>query len=66
MKEKLIPHAQSLYNIVMDEFETVYYTNEQKYHILRYLTNMLESEEAKIYKEIHFYREDFNKKNKCL
>ena len=50
---KLIPFAQKLYNIVMDEFEAESHKEEEKYHILRYLTNMLESEESKIYKEIH-------------
>ena len=29
------------------------YTIEQQYHILRYLTNMLESEEEKLWKEIN-------------
>lgn len=50
---KLIPFAQKLYNIVMDEFEAESHKDEEKYHILRYLTNMLESEESKIYNEIH-------------
>ena len=50
---KLIPFAQKLYNIVMDEFEAESHKDEEKYHILRYLTNMLESEESKIYNEIY-------------
>ena len=29
------------------------YTTEQQYHILRYLTNMLEAEEEKIWKQIN-------------
>ena len=29
------------------------YTKEQQYHILRYLTNMLEAEEEKIWKQIN-------------
>lgn len=29
------------------------YSLEQQYHILRYLTNMLESEEEKLWKEIN-------------
>ena len=29
------------------------YTVEQQYHILRYLTNMLEAEEEKLWKEIN-------------
>ena len=61
---KLIPHAQRIYNIVMDEldeqdssktsgvYEENFFTDEEKYHILRYLTNMLESKEAEFYKKI--------------
>ena len=29
-----------------------FFTDEEKYHILRYLTNMLESKEAEFYKKI--------------
>jgi len=50
---KLVPKAAHLFNIVMDELEVVYHTDEQKYHILRYLTNMLESKEEEIYKSIN-------------
>jgi hypothetical protein len=67
---KLIPHAQRLYNILMDEldekedeldekdssrtsgiYEENFFSDEDKYHILRYLTNMLETEEAQLYKK---------------
>ncbi len=50
---KLVPKAAHLFNIVMDELEVVHHTDEQKYHILRYLTNMLESKEEEIYKSIN-------------
>ena len=40
--------AKQLYTTVMDELDE--YDDEQKYHILRYLTNFLESQEADIYK----------------
>lgn len=65
MKQKLIVHAQCIYNIVMDEldeqdssktngvYEENFFSDEEKYHILRYLTNMLESEEASIYKKLN-------------
>jgi hypothetical protein len=43
-----ITKAQQLYTTVMDELDE--YDDEQKYHILRYLTNFLESQEADIYK----------------
>lgn len=61
---KLIPHAQRIYNIVMGEldeqdssktngvYEESFFSDEEKYHILRYLTNMLESKEAEFYKKI--------------
>jgi hypothetical protein len=32
--------------------EPVPFSCEQKYHILRYLTNMLETEEEKLYKKM--------------
>jgi hypothetical protein len=57
---KLIPPAQRLYNIVMDElderceiYEKNFFSDEDKYHILRYLTNMLETEEAQLYKKLN-------------
>jgi hypothetical protein len=57
---KLIPPAQRLYNIVMDElderceiYEENFFSDEDKYHILRYLTNMLETEEAQLYKKLN-------------
>jgi len=51
----LIPIAQRLYHNIMDELENppLSYTDEQKYHILRYLTNFLESKESELYKKIH-------------
>lgn len=61
---KLIQHAQRIYNIVMDEldeqdssktngvYEENFFSDEEKYHILRYLTNMLESEEESLYKKM--------------
>jgi hypothetical protein len=61
---KLYPHAQRLFHVVMDElteqdssktngvYEEDFFSDEDKYHILRYLTNMLESEEAELYKKI--------------
>jgi len=79
---KLIPQAQRLYNILMDEldekedeldekdssitsgiyeensrisgiYEENFFSDEDKYHILRYLTNMLETEEAQLYKKLN-------------
>jgi len=50
---RLIPRASRLFDIVMDELEIIYHTSEEKYHILRYLTNMLEAEEEKLWKEIN-------------
>lgn len=50
---KLIPHAARLFDKVMDEMGTIFYTCEEQYHILRYLTNMLEAEEEKIWKQIN-------------
>lgn len=59
---KLIPEAQRLYNEVMDRLENpsysmyeeaVPYSDEEKYNILRYLTNMLEAEEEKLWKQIN-------------
>lgn len=57
---KLIPPAQRLYNIVMDElderceiYEKNFFSDEDKYHILRYLTNMLETEEAQLHKKLN-------------
>ena len=52
-KTELIPRASRLFDSVMNELETIYHTSEQKYHILRYLTNMLEAEEEKLWKEIN-------------
>ena len=52
-KTILIPRASRLFDSVMNELEIIYHTSEEKYHILRYLTNMLESEEEKIWKEIN-------------
>jgi len=64
MKQKLTVHAQRIYNIVMGEldeqdssktngtYEENFFSDEEKYHILRYLTNMLESKEAEIYRNI--------------
>jgi hypothetical protein len=61
---KLFPHAQRLFHIVMYElteqdssqtngvYEENFFSDEDKYHILRYLTNMLETEEAQLYKKI--------------
>ncbi len=49
---KLIPISQSLYDHVMEEMEKIHYTPEQKYHILRYLINFLESKQGEIAKEI--------------
>jgi hypothetical protein len=57
---KLIPQAQRLYNILMDElderceiYEENFFSDEDKYHILRYLTNMLETEEAQLHKKLN-------------
>jgi hypothetical protein len=58
---KLIPEARYLFNQVMERLdypthsiyeEPVPFSCEQKYHILRYLTNMLEAEEANLYMKI--------------
>jgi|LakMenE01Jun11ns_1017448.scaffolds.fasta_scaffold5600362_1 hypothetical protein len=58
---KLVPEAQYLFNQVMERLdypthsmyeEPVPFSCEQKYHILRYLTNMLETEEEKLYKKM--------------
>jgi hypothetical protein len=49
---KLIPISQYLYDQVMDEMEKIHYTPEQKYHILRYLINFLESKQSEVAKEI--------------
>jgi hypothetical protein len=62
---KLVPIAQRLYNILMDElderdssrtsgiYEENFFSDEDKYHILRYLTNMLETEESQLYKKLN-------------
>ena len=50
---KLIPISQYLYDQVMEEMEKIHYTPEQKYHILRYLINFLESKQGEIAKEIN-------------
>lgn len=59
---KLIPEAQQLFNEVMYRLdnpsysiyeEAVPYGDEEKYNILRYLTNMLEAEEEKLWKQIN-------------
>jgi hypothetical protein len=64
MNQKLTAHAQRLFNVIMDDlneqdssktngvYEENFFSNEEKYNILRYLTNMLESEEAELYKKI--------------
>jgi hypothetical protein len=61
---KLIPISQYLYDQVMEElnqqdssktkgvYEEDVYTPEQRYHILRYLINFLESKQGEIAKEI--------------
>ena len=49
---KLIPISQSLYDQVMEEMEKIHYSPEQKYHILRYVINFLESKQGEIAKEI--------------
>jgi hypothetical protein len=58
---KLIPEAQYLFNKIMERLdcpthsiyeEPVEFSCEQKYHIIRYLTNMLEAEEEKLYKKM--------------
>jgi len=49
---KLVPKAVHLYNIVKEELELMQQTDEQNYHILRYLTNMLECKEEVMYKQI--------------
>jgi hypothetical protein len=51
--QKLFPRAARLYDMVIDEFETIHYSDEETYHILRYLTNMLESKEAELYKKLN-------------
>lgn len=63
---KLIPVSQRLYDQVMEEimsekyiiplngeerYEPIY-SSEQKYHILRYLINFLESKQAELLREI--------------
>ncbi len=52
-KTKLIPRACRLFDVAMGELESIHHTSEEKYHILRYLTNMLEAEEEKLWKEIN-------------
>jgi hypothetical protein len=49
---KLAPISQRLYDQVMEEMEKIHYSPEQKYHILRYLINFLESKQGEIAKEI--------------
>lgn len=58
---KLIPISFDLYNSVMYQLELFephptqeipLYTPEQKYHILRYLINFLQAEQAEISKKI--------------
>jgi hypothetical protein len=34
-------------------YEENFFSDEDKYHILRYLTNMLETEEAQLYKKLN-------------
>ena len=52
--DKRIPHAQRLFNAIMDDLNEQDSSNtNDKYQILRYLTNMLESEEAELYKKIN-------------
>ena len=53
---KLTNIAARICDDVMFEIDNPFsqnYTLEQQYHILRYLTNMLESEEEKLWKEIN-------------
>ena len=59
---KLIPEAQALFVNIMERLdnpinsmyeEAVPFSNEEKYNILRYLTNMLEAEEEKLWKQIN-------------
>lgn len=60
---KLIPEAQRLFNEVMNRLDNPscsmyeeavhYFSDEEKYNILRYLTNMLEAEEEKLWKQIN-------------
>ena len=59
---KLISEAQTLFINIMDRLdnpsysmyeEAVPYSDEEKYNILRYLTNMLEAEEEKLWKQIN-------------
>lgn len=62
---KLIPEAQTLFINIMDRLDNPSYSmyeepvlggpfsDEEKYHILRYLTNMLEAEEDKLWKQIN-------------
>lgn len=50
--KKLIPHAQRIFDLAVQELDKFSFTNKEKYNILRYLTNMLESEEAELYKKI--------------
>ena len=59
---KLIPEAQYLFNQIMERLdypmhsiyeEPVTFSCEQRYHIIRYLTNMLEAEEEQLWKKIN-------------
>lgn len=59
---KLIPEAQYLFNQIMERLdypmhsiyeEPVPFSCEQRYHIIRYLTNMLEAEEEQLWKKIN-------------
>jgi|LakMenEpi03Aug12_release.lakeMendotaPanAssembly.Ray.scaffolds.fasta_scaffold623298_3 hypothetical protein len=49
---KLIPISRYIYDQVMEEMEKIHYSPEQKYHILRYLINFLESKQGEIAKKI--------------
>ena len=59
---KLILEAQYLFNQIMERLdypthsiyeEPVLFSCEQRYHIIRYLTNMLEAEEEQLWKKIN-------------
>jgi hypothetical protein len=59
---KLIPEAQYLFNQIMERLdypthsiyeEPVPFSCEQRYNIIRYLTNMLEAEEEQLWKKIN-------------
>ena len=59
---KLIPKAQTLFVNIIEELDNpscsmyedaVTFSDEEKYNILRYLTNMLEAEEEKLWKQIN-------------